>query len=65
MYARTLELAHEHQQRAFLYYRHAQEAEARGDWRFAETYERNAEHHAQLADEYYTEAECHDWSKRG
>jgi hypothetical protein len=65
MYARTLELAHEHQQKAFNCFATAVRAEQRGSARFAELMEEQAERHALLAAEYYTEAECHDWSKRG
>lgn len=65
MYSRTLELAHEHQHEAFYWFERADEADRMGLYSTANRYESYAEEHARLAAEYYCDAECHDWSKRG
>lgn len=65
MFQRTIQLAQENERDAYYYYAKAEDAYAHNEHYFAENYERMAERHALLAAEYYVEAECHNWSKRG
>lgn len=74
----SIQMATEYMQEAFKLYRAATETyrlyeasaaepEKRSFalYRFAEVYEEQADKYARLADEYFTEAECHNWAKRG